>query len=195
MSYLLLLMMLLCVPMVRPGDRVVLMGDSQVEGLSYVMPRLAAADDVALLPVFVSGSSVRQWAEPATQGWNITPQWKAIQAFNPTVILVSLGSNDSYSGAQIKDIDRPYLGDLLAMLQETGARRIVWIGPPKLARAAVGLDAFVGLVKSTGVTYYDSRAVEIDMEPDQLHTTGKGRKQWGYWIWDKLKEDRTCGLR
>lgn len=195
MSYLLVCFLLFCHPMVRHGDRVVLMGDSQAEGLSMVMPRLAAADGVALLPVFVSGSSVRQWAEPATQGWNITDEWKRIRAFEPTVILVSLGSNDSYSGPQIKEIDRPYLGDLLAMLEETGARKIVWIGPPKLARASAGLDAFVVLVRSTGVLYYDSRKVDIAMEPDQLHATGKGRKTWGSWLWNKLKEDRTCGWR
>ena len=194
MSYLMLLMMFLCAPMVQPGDRVVLMGDSQAEGLSTVMPRLAAADDVALLPVFVTGSSVRQWAEPVTQGWDLTAQWKTIRAFKPTVILVSLGSNDSYSGAQVRDIDRPYLAGLLSMLEETGVRRVVWIGPPKLKRAETGLESFADLVKSTGVRYYDSRTIDIDMEPDQLHTTGKGRKVWGRWLWEKLQKDRACGI-
>ena len=173
------------------SERVLLMGDSQAFGLNYVMPKLAKKDHVEFITVSISGSSVIMWAQPKTTGWDITDKWNQINQFKPTTILVSLGSNDSYYGPNIAMIDQPHMFVLLSLLKNTGAQNIIWIGPPKLARASAGLEAFSNLVISTGIEYYDSRLIDIDMEPDQLHTTGKGRKKWANWIWNKLTNEQN----
>lgn len=168
------------------NDKVLLMGDSHVENLDYVISRLAKKDNIVFESVYVSGSSIQQWANPKTKGWDITDKWNQINQFKPTIILISLGSNDSYSGPNVITIDQPHLITLLLCLKKIQARDIIWIGPPKLARAKTGLKAFYQLIENNKIDYYDSRTIDIQMEPDQLHTTGKGRKVWGNWIWNKL---------
>jgi lysophospholipase L1-like esterase len=188
MNYLLMWLLLFCSPAVRPGDRVLLWGDSQVEGLNYVLPRLSEKDHVTFLAVWVNGSTVRQWTEPKTQGWDITGKLREMEEFKPTVVLISLGSNDSYTEPQEKTRERIY-GVLNQASAFDKVREVVWIGPPDLKRATAGLEIFSGLVISTAATYYDSRAIEIKMEPDQLHAHPKGRNVWGRWIWQRLTQE------
>ena len=168
---------------INKNDKVLLMGDSHVENLDYVISRLAKKDGIEFKSVYVIGSTIRQWSIPVTKGWNLTSKWQSIYDFHPTIVLVSLGSNDAYSG----DSGEIYVKDFLELMKNIeNDYKIVWICPPTLARAKVGEEHVYNMIKYLGIEHYDSRDIEIDMEPDKLHTNGKGRKVWGNWIWNKL---------
>ena len=189
-----LFLLLLAWPASAQADppRVVLMGDSQVQGIDREMARLSALQHFPYKAVLIGGSSVSYWAQPKTSGWDIRPRWKEIRDFKPDIVLVSLGSNDSYFGPQkVRDSVHTYLATFVNMVLDTGPSRIVWIGPPKLARALAGEAAFYSTLASenSGSIFeiFDSRDVEIQMELDKLHATYKGSRKWAQLIWARVQ--------
>lgn len=168
---------------INENDRVLLMGDSHVENLDYVINKLAKNSNVEFKSVYVIGSTIHQWSNPVTNGWDLSNKWDEIYDFKPSIVLVSLGSNDSYSG----ECKQEYLDAFLYKLEEIESEyQIVWIGPPNLVRAKFGEEKCYSMFSNSGLNYLDSRKIVIDMEPDKLHTNGKGRKIWGNWIWSQL---------
>jgi lysophospholipase L1-like esterase len=181
---------------VQPGDRVLLMGDSEAFLLGRDFPAVLPPD-VVFKPVASPGSSVISWSEGQPL------EWAQVFSFRPNVILVSLGANDACTGPSVVRNEPPYLERFLRKLRRTKAREIVWVGPPKIGypvpdrkqctatRAVPGLELFVQMVRATGVPYLDAREVEIDMWSDRLHCSRPqypgdlhhGCLTWAKWIW------------
>jgi len=169
------------------GDRVLLIGDSQAFLLSHEFPVLATRDGVTFKAVVAPGSSVISWASDG-------PLWAMAAQFRPTAVLVSLGSNDAYMGPSVVRNEGPFLARVSKRLDGLGAREVVWLGPPKLRRAAKGLEAFVQMVSRTGFRYLDAREIEVGMWDDQLHCSrpqyagdrADGCRVWATWAWQLL---------
>ena len=184
---------------VQPGDRVLLMGDSEAFLLSQDFPAIIPSN-VTFKSVAFPGSSVISWSERQTREWSLVFQ------FRPQVILVSLGANDACTGVSVVSNEPPFLGRFLAKLRRTRAREIIWLGPPKIgyptndprqctaSRAVPGLEAFAKMVVATGVPYLDARTVEIDMWDDKLHCSRPqfpgdphhGCLTWATWVWNEV---------
>lgn len=134
--------------------RVALIGDSYAVGLG---PELAK-----LLPTFQYeghvGTNTAQWAN-LSQECGQCGSW--IEAFRPTVVLVSLGVNDrnAPSSENYQTIVRRLHGS---------SALVVWIQPP----AAVSVPDVRRVISSLGVPVVP--ATSVPLAPDGLHPQGYG---------------------
>ena len=144
----------------RATERVLLMGDSQAFLLQDDLAPLVRRAGHVFSAVPVAGSTVIQWAEPKNSRWDITKQWQLVFQFRPTIILLSLGSNDAYMGCRIIANEPPYLERLVKRLKRTGCRQVIWLTPPQLAKAKGGLECFNRMLQAAHQQVYDGRELE-----------------------------------
>ena len=167
-------------PHIQAGEtRLLLVGDSLAVGLSTPFKDMAQKSNVAFASLAKVGTRMDQWAKNA----DLTT---ALTTFQPTLILVSLGTNDaSMLPASAMSIATPALTTLLARLRATGAE-VVWIGPPTLpaAKSPQVLD----LIRSTldKKHSFPSEQLVIPRGPDQLHPALKGYVGWAELVWKWL---------
>ena len=193
MSIASLIVLIAATGIIRPGDHVVLVGDSEAYLLAHEFPALAARDGVRFTAHPRPGSSVITWASASA--------WASTRADHPNVLLISLGANDACMGAGVVANEGPHLTRLLAHAANTGAREIVWLGPPSigsatiLPQASAGLSAFATMIRATSTRYLDARTIAISMWPDLLHCSrpqfygdnkANGCSTWARWVWDDL---------
>jgi lysophospholipase L1-like esterase len=159
----------------RGKTRLLMIGDSLAEGLGPPLQSLARESNVEFARLSRGGTRIDQWA-----GSRVLAE--KIETFKPTMILVSLGTNDEYmSGGSVPERQAPYLERLLTRLQSQNAE-VVWIGPPRLPRATQGV---VALIRKTipSSHYFASDRLTIPRGPDGLHPTVRGYAGWAGAIW------------
>lgn len=157
-----------------PPKRVWLIGDSNAWLLKPWLARKAVGCTFDGNPI--GGSSVISWAT------RHDTEIAALRRFTPDVTIVGLGSNDAYMGVRIIRNEPPFLARLLRRVRG----KVIWLGPPDLPRARVGLEAFAAMIRDAGLPYVDSREVRISMWDDQLHPNEAGRAVWADWAWPRI---------
>lgn len=159
-------------PKLGPGSRVLLFGDSMAVGLNQHMPQLADEAGVAYTGSGIVGTRIDQWARDT---------WldQALQDFKPTLILVSLGTNDEATAPGAVERERPAFETLLGKLTATGAD-VVWIGPPELPFPRQGVS---DMIRSAVPYYFRSEQLDIPRGPDNLHPNAAGYAGWAGAIW------------
>lgn len=193
---------------VRKGERILMMGDSLAVGLSTPMKGLVTdAKDVgaAFASTACGGTATFQYSNSQYQGGcydctkGITSNCNtmllgSIKAFQPTLVLVSLGTNDAYGKVQ-PEVIMQAARDLIKLLQAAGAR-VAWIGPPKLTpvyaypggantlRPEV-LAQLRQTVTDAGIPWFESSQLEIP-QFDGVHANAKGYAGWAANIWNWL---------
>ncbi len=184
---------LLGAPTLRKGDRVFLLGDSLAVGLAPPLGALCRDNGIAFQSMATVGTRIDQWATSA-------PLAQALAAFAPTVVLISLGTNDAYMLPQpSEDIgarQAPYADELLTMIEGVSPRAIVWISPPTLPAAAVSLPSVRGLIESEHaiafprikprVSLYPSQNLTLPRGPDGIHPVARGYGIWAGALWQWL---------
>ena len=172
-------------PTLKPGDRVLLIGDSLAVGLAVPLGSLCKDHKLAFQGIGKIGTRIDQWANSADLA-------AAIEVFKPTVILVSLGTNDAYMMAPPEPADRQAQAfvDLLGRLEGSGARAIVWLEPPTLPPAAKGLPGIRALIESgrrrARVSIYASQKLTLPRGPDGIHPVASGYALWAGSLWQWL---------
>lgn len=170
-------------PKVKAGDRVFLVGDSMAVGLATPLQALATDHKVAFSYMAKEGTRIDQWA--SNEGL-----YKAVSEFKPTVILVSLGTNDEYMKLDARVQQALPLRTLLARLRAVAP--VVWIGPPKLpatgAYAWTKTNGAIPLILENVPSshYFPSHKLTIPREPDLLHPNLRGKAGWAGEIWKYL---------
>lgn len=160
-------------PKVSEKSRVLLIGDSMAVGLDPHMRELAGEAGVeAYAGRGITGSRIDQWARSA---------WldSELESFRPTLVLVSLGTNDEALSGDAAARQEPFLDELLAKLHESGAE-VVWISPPTLPFEGHGVSE---LIESKVPFYFPSTSLEIPRSPDNLHPNAAGYAGWSGAIW------------
>ena len=130
-------------------------------------------------------------------GWSTAryasePAWKATLATaRPDLVIVVLGTNDAAQGQQA------YAGQLRAVVDAvnaSGARSIVWIGPPSAKNDAIDARAdriapWQGsFLPQMGVKWIDSRMWTFGGHaPDGVHFTRAGYRAWADAMMDDLR--------
>lgn len=169
-------------PKLAASSRVLLVGDSLAVGLSAPIGALARDSKVPFEAIGQVGSTIQQWGGVATL--NAALRGKLV-AFKPTLVLVSLGTNDEYLSADAAAKEKPALEALVALIQQSGAE-LGWIGPPTLPRPTNGTVAMIQSVVRESAYFHSERFV-IPRAGDQLHPTVKGYAGWAGSIWAWLK--------
>jgi len=163
-------------PKIKPGERLLLVGDSLAVGLSPPMKALAAEGKVAMESQAISGTRIDQWARSKKLE-------EKLVTFRPNVVLVSLGTNDAYgSGPDIVRQTAAALETLMAKIRAAGAE-VAWIGPPALPKAPT--PAVLAMLKQSidRSHYFPSDTLGIPRAPDGIHPTVRGYAGWAGEIW------------
>jgi len=180
-------------PTLRAGDRVFLLGDSLAVGLAAPFGALCQDNGIAFQSMATVGTRIDQWAESA-------PLDQALTAFQPTIVLISLGTNDAYMqpqpGEDIGARQTPYAGELLTLVESVGPRAIAWIAPPTLPPAAVSLVSVRALIESERaihlpklkprISIFHSENLDLPRGPDGIHPVARGYAAWAGAIWQWL---------
>lgn len=197
---------LLGAPTLRPGDRVLLVGDSLAVGLSAPLGALCQDNGIPFQAIATVGTRIDQWAQSQ-------PLTDALTSFQPTIVLISLGTNDAYMlpqpGQDIGARQAPYADQLLSKIEQyphasdpgTGPRAIVWISPPTLPPAAVSLGPVMQLIESEHaialprikprVSFFPTQSLNVPVEnlprgPDGIHPVARGYAIWAGKLWQWL---------
>jgi len=185
-------------PTLRKGDRVLLVGDSLAVGLSAPFGALCQESGIAFQALATVGTRIDQWAQSQ-------PLSDALAAFQPTIVLISLGTNDAYMlpspGQDIGARQAPYMEELLSKIETAGPRAIVWISPPTLPAAAVSLGPVMALITSEHavsfprlkprVAFFPTQSLDVPVEqlprgPDGIHPVPRGYAAWAGALWQWL---------
>jgi hypothetical protein len=153
-----------CTPHLRPGDRVLLIGDSLAVGLKTPMRELAARSGCEFGAFAESGTTMKRWLGDG----QVTA---LLQSYRPTLVMACLGTNDSKGNTPDETLALQ-VGQMREWLTSTGAH-LLWIAPPKLPFP----ERVSKLVVAAGIDSFPSAALPIP-QPDGIHTSGRGYAGW-----------------
>jgi lysophospholipase L1-like esterase len=159
---------------IAKGDRVLLVGDSLAVGLKVGFGELAAADGVPFAADARGGTVTRQWI---SRGWLVA----ALEQHRPTVVLVSLGTNDTTGQISATDMQRQ-ARDLAELCRARGAR-VVWLVPPPMPWK---LTALLEALERAGIPRVDAPA-GLQRAGDRVHLTPAGYRAWATAVWRALR--------
>jgi lysophospholipase L1-like esterase len=167
-------------PRIKPGEtRLLVIGDSLAVGLAPYLRDMAGRERIAFASLAKVGTRIDQWADSASLR-------ELLAKFRPTVVLVSLGTNDEYlTGADAVERQRAAMRRLVALLMTVTPQHIIWIGPPTLPKATNGI---VPMLKAEipSRDYFPSDQLAIPRGPDGIHPTARGYAGWAGAIWQWL---------
>lgn len=146
------------------GQTILFFGDSMLEGLGKRLADYAEQNGHKLHIVLWYSSTSQQWAETNTLN-------HFIGVYNPTYIVVCLGSNEMF----VKDLaDRDK--NIKQILAKMGNIPYVWIGPPNWKKDT-GIDSLI--LKNVGrKRYFDSQRLTFQRGSDNVHPTMTSASAW-----------------
>lgn len=182
-------------PLVGPGDRVVLIGDSLGVGLRKPLGALAEAAGIPFAGQACGGTMIFQWVKEQTaypsHDTSVAKRCAFglayIREVKPTVVLISLGTNDAHASVDQIAKEQADVQTLIAAIQDMGARP-VWIDPPRLV-AAPHVPEMLQIIYSgaaENIPHFRSDELVIPMGGDHIHPTGAGYAAWADALWQWL---------
>jgi len=188
-------------PLDYPNERVLLIGDSLATqpGIgSRLSSGLQSRGVGAFQNISVGGTNILQWSDNRyAEGQAME---RALADFRPTLVLISLGTNDEasrgYKNWRGRDWDADDLAanrvgpnaDIAAQRRsaiERLARKLsgvksVWLGPPASDPSLWPMDRkFRSLLADTwGQRYFNTEAVAPAKGSDGIHLSGSGYQTW-----------------
>lgn len=167
-------------PKLDEESRVLVIGDSLAHGMAPHFRGLAEEEDLPILTLTRPGSRIDQWVDSIELD-------SALDSFEPTHVLVSLGTNDAYTDFSANVIGEE-AAELVQLIEEAGAY-VIWIGVPDLPAVYGGRDIneeSLDEIEREAPYYYESTDLEIPRGPDNLHPTAAGYAGWAGAIWGWL---------
>lgn len=167
-------------PKFDENSRVLVIGDSMARGMSPHLRLLAEEADLPFLAMAENGTRISQWANSPNLA-------SALIDFDPTHVLVVLGTNDAYTQKPAEVIGND-AADLVELIEETDAH-VIWIGAPELPLASAGAELdedILATIQNEAPYYFDSADLQIPRGPDDLHPTARGYAGWAGAIWNWL---------
>lgn len=171
--------------------RVLVIGDSLAVGMAGTFEKLAKSGPHSVVakgcPIgskagqnctAIVGSSSLQWANDSWLG-------DLLKSFKPTVVLISLGTNDFLYGEAAKPKVKQSVNEIVRKIRSAGAVP-VWIEP-----VSMPFDDTAGVKdswKSAGIPYFSSRWLSYKRTADGIHLTQDGYRDWATRIWGWLLE-------
>lgn len=186
-------------PINMNGQRVLLVGDSLGVGVGPLLEKELRAQGIAdFKNISVGGKNIAQFSDNSkAEGKSLE---KALAEYKPSIVFVSLGTNDE-SIRRIKGGDPRYftaanlaknlVGPNFSVAKQrrkaiarlagklSGAQTI-WLGPPASDPSLWPMDReFRDLLESTARgNYFSTEAVAPQKSGDKIHFTGAGNKTW-----------------
>jgi lysophospholipase L1-like esterase len=182
-----------------PNERVLVIGDSLAVGVQPLLRRALEQRGVqAFSGISVGGTNILQWSD------NNYEEGRAMEAalanFRPTLVLISLGTNDEASRGykdwrgrdwDARDLAANRVGPTASIAKQRAkaiarlARKLsvtksIWLGPPASPASIWPMDrAFRELIANTWAgRYFNTEAVAPAKAGDGIHFTGGGNQVW-----------------
>lgn len=147
------------------SQRILLLGDSMLEGLSPRLAAYAKENNHKLFTVIWYSSSSKMWA---TSG-NLE---KYIAQFKPTYIFLCLGANELF----IKNIAELREKYVKSIVEKLGDIPFVWIGPPNKQKDTGINDLLKKNVPSD--KFFLTKGMKFSYFEDQIHPTRASAVVW-----------------
>ena len=147
-------------------ERVLLLGDSQLEGLrSPVSAYCDANGHVLVATVIYYGSSTKQWGSTDTLNYYL-------DLYKPSVVLFAIGLNELF----VNDFDQraAYMRNILKTFNAHNVR-YSWIGPAAWTKDK-GIIAV--MQKEVGSHFFASHEIEMERSGDGRHPSKSAAKLW-----------------
>ena len=145
-------------------QRILLLGESMVEGLSRPFADYCAANGHEYNSVCWYSSTTEHWAKTDTLRY-------FLDKYDPTYVMVTIGGNEMF----VKDLDarETYIKKILSVI---GDRKLVWIGTP-FWKADSGINDLTRRIVGKG-RFFDSSQLQIPRKKDGAHPTKEASLQW-----------------
>jgi hypothetical protein len=156
-------------------ERVLLIGDSQLEGLRYPVSSYCEKNNHVLLSTVIwYGSSTKQWATTDTLEY-------FLNNYKPTVVLFAIGLNELF----VRDFSArsKYIQSILNTFADYGVR-YYWIGPAAWTADKGIIDV---MAKEVGTYFFPSHTIKMERAKDGRHPSKKAAKLW----FDQVAEEIT----
>jgi lysophospholipase L1-like esterase len=186
-------------------ERVLVLGDSLSVGFGPDLERELKTKRVgAFKNISVGGTMINQWAWSENFRFARTLD-RELAEFMPTMVIVSLGTNDEAARGTVdhrgRPMPRPYgpnfsvarlkrasLGELSRKLSSVKTR--VWICPPVTKRWPPDRQ-FRTDISNWGGYFFNSEKLVLSKQTDRLHITASGNRIWASAIADFLDGSRA----
>ncbi len=146
-------------------QRILLTGDSMVEGLMFAFKDYAIENGHDLFPAI--------WYSSSTFVWGQSQQLKRlIDFYKPTIIFMALGSNELFIRNIIQDRAK-YVDNIL---EQVGNTKIIWIGPPNW-KPDTGINQLLE-DKLGKKRFFLSRDLVLARASDGAHPTRGASRIW-----------------
>ena len=155
----------------KPGsdtckERVLLIGDSQLEGLKNPVFGYCKGNHYKLVATVIwYGSSTKQWGQTDTLDYFIT-KYKA------SAVIVAIGLNELF----VNDFDnrKIYIDNIISKLKKHHVKYF-WIGPAAWTKDKGIIDL---MQQEVGKTFYASQNLVLERENDKRHPSRKAAQIW-----------------
>lgn len=157
------------------SQRILLAGDSMVEGLMYLLYDYCVENGHELFPVIWYSSSSKAFAQK-----NKLKEF--INKYNATYVILVLGANELF----VKDLNNrdKYI---IEILNQSQGVKLLWVGPPNW-KNDTGINDLI--LKNLGSDrYYPSKNLKFDRISDGAHPTRKSSDMWAEKIADWIVQE------
>ena len=147
------------------SQRILLMGDSMLEGLSPRLAAYAKENNHKLYTVV--------WYSSSSRTWDISGNLeKYIEEFKPTFVFLSLGANELF----IKNIAEHREKHVRSIVEKLGDIPFVWIGPPNKQRDT-GINELLEKCVPSG-KFFLTKGMSFSYFEDGIHPTRASAVVW-----------------
>lgn len=160
------------------SQRILLIGDSMVEGLMWRFKDYAEFNGHDLKPVIWYSSSTFWYGTHDTLRY-------FIRTYNPTYVILVIGANELF----ISDIIEKRDGYTKNVIAQIGNRRFIWVGPPNW-KEDTGINEMILNNVGSG-RYFESKRLKFQRARDGAHPTRASAAVWAdsicSWIMTRSK--------
>lgn len=147
------------------SQRILLLGDSMLEGLSPRLAAYAKENNHKLYTVV--------WYSSSSRTWDISGNLeKYIEEFKPTFVFLCLGANELF----IKNIAEHREKHVRSIVEKLGDIPFVWIGPPNKQKDTGINDLLKKNVPSD--KFFHTKGMKFSYFEDQIHPTRASAVVW-----------------
>ena len=179
-------------PIDMTGQRVLLIGDSLGVGVGPTLEKeLRPLGIASFKNISVGGTNIMQWVVGRYQQCKDLDA--ALASYKPTIVFISLGTNDESSRSYIImgkpfvlpygptfDVAKQRAPHVAKMREKLAGVKSIWLGPPISHPDKWPADRkFRDMIASSwGPDYFNTEAVAPSKAGDKIHFTGAGNKTW-----------------
>ncbi len=150
------------------GDKVLLIGDSLAQALGPPLGQLVTERGIDFVQDAQQGTRVEQWGDSGRAE-------ASVDTFSPSVVIISLGTNDAAANADWQAKFAARAASLVERLKAKGVRDVLWIIPPLMP---FDLGVIAQGIADSGAAVFDSRPIDVPRGPDKIHPTVAGSGSW-----------------